>query len=67
MERTMLIGNLIGVLRTWLREDAGLSELSRLTDRELADLGLTRWDIDGAAWLAARTACAEPASLLRHD
>ena len=62
----MLIGHLVGRLRSWLREDMSLNELSRLTDRELADLGLTRWDIDGTAWRAAQTSC-EPASLLRHD
>ena len=61
----MLIGHLIGKLRAWLRHDTTVDELSRLTDRELADLGLTRWDVDGVAWRAAQTAC-EPASLLRH-
>ena len=63
----MLIGNVIRMLRTWLRDDASLNELSGLTDRELADLGLTRWDIEGTAWRATRTARTESASLLRHD
>jgi len=63
----MFAGHLIATLRTWLRRNASLNELSRLTDLDLQDLRLTRWDVDGAAWRAARSARAEPASLLRDD
>jgi uncharacterized protein YjiS (DUF1127 family) len=37
-------------LRAWRRYNASLNELSRLGDRELADIGLTRSDIPRIAW-----------------
>jgi len=36
--------------RKWRRYDQGLSELARLTDRELADIGISRTDIYRIAW-----------------
>jgi uncharacterized protein YjiS (DUF1127 family) len=49
----MLLGHFIRMLRTWRRYHACVRELSRLDDRELADIGLTRSQI---SWVAFRTA-----------
>jgi uncharacterized protein YjiS (DUF1127 family) len=49
----MLLGHLIRTLRTWRRYRACVRELSRLDERELADIGLTRSQI---TWVAFRTA-----------
>jgi uncharacterized protein YjiS (DUF1127 family) len=49
----MLLGHLIRTLRTWRRYRTCVRELSRLDDRELADIGLTRSQI---SWVAFRTA-----------
>ena len=35
---------------TWKRYGAAVSELSHLSDRELADIGVTRSDIPRVAW-----------------
>ena len=40
--------------RAWWRYEASLRELSRLGDRELADIGLVRSDIPSVAWESAR-------------
>ena len=37
----------------WKRYNQSLSELSRLGDRELADIGISRSDIQRVAWNAA--------------
>ena len=37
-------------LQSWKRYNASLNELSRLDDRELADIGLNRSDIPRVAW-----------------
>jgi uncharacterized protein YjiS (DUF1127 family) len=34
----------------WRRYNSGLSELSSLSDRELADIGISRADIYRVAW-----------------
>jgi uncharacterized protein YjiS (DUF1127 family) len=36
--------------RAWRRYNASLRELTRLGDRELADIGITRSDIPRIAW-----------------
>jgi uncharacterized protein YjiS (DUF1127 family) len=44
---------LVAILRfiqVWKRYNASLRELSRLGDRELADIGITRGDIPRIAW-----------------
>jgi uncharacterized protein YjiS (DUF1127 family) len=46
----MFLSNVIGVFRQWRRYNQSLRELSRLGDRELADIGLRRGDIPRAAW-----------------
>lgn len=37
-------------IRAWKRYHVNLRELSRLNDRELADVGLSRSDIPRVAW-----------------
>jgi uncharacterized protein YjiS (DUF1127 family) len=46
----MLITHIIRFLRSWRRYQQSLRELSRLGDRELADIGLCRGDIPQVAW-----------------
>lgn len=41
----MLLSTVITKFRNWLRYRETVRELSRLTDRELDDLGISRWDI----------------------
>jgi len=41
---------IVRLFQVWKRYNASLSELSRLGDRELADIGLTRGDIQRIAW-----------------
>jgi uncharacterized protein YjiS (DUF1127 family) len=48
-EIIMLVA-IINFLRAWKRYNAGLNELYRLGDRELADIGITRGDIPRVAW-----------------
>ena len=48
-EINMLVA-IINSLRAWRRYNAGLNELYRLGDRELADIGITRGDIPRIAW-----------------
>jgi uncharacterized protein YjiS (DUF1127 family) len=55
-ERSMLFSTLMEAYRDWRRYNAGLSELSRLSDRELADIGISRADIYRVAWDNARKA-----------
>jgi len=38
----------------WKRYGAAMQELSQLSDRELADIGITRADIPRVAWDHAR-------------
>jgi uncharacterized protein YjiS (DUF1127 family) len=52
----MLLATLTRWYREWRLYDRGLSELSGLTDRELADIGISRNDIYRIAWDNARKA-----------
>jgi uncharacterized protein YjiS (DUF1127 family) len=52
----MLLTNLIRFLQRWRRYNRSMRELSQLTDRELADIGLTRGNIPATAWEAAQSA-----------
>lgn len=45
----MLIAYLLERYRAWLRYRQTLNELRRLSERELADVGLNRYDIDTTA------------------
>jgi uncharacterized protein YjiS (DUF1127 family) len=49
-----MFASLIRFLREWRRYNQSLNELSRLGDRELADIGISRSDIQRVAWGAAR-------------
>src|ERR1700730_6845427 len=49
-KETKMLAAVINFLRAWKRYNAGLNELYRLGDRELADIGLTRGDIPRGAW-----------------
>lgn len=44
---------ILAKIRSFFRFRENLKQLSVLTDRELADIGLTRGDIETAAWRAA--------------
>ena len=46
----MFLTHLVGIYRQWRRYNQSLSELNRLGDRELADIGITRGDIPRVAW-----------------
>jgi uncharacterized protein YjiS (DUF1127 family) len=41
---------IIRFVQAWKRYNRSLSELSRLGDRELADIGISRSDIPRVAW-----------------
>jgi uncharacterized protein YjiS (DUF1127 family) len=49
----MLI-SIIRFIQAWKRYNKSLSELSRLGDRELADIGISRSDIPRVAWESAQ-------------
>ena len=49
-----MLSHLIRLLRAWRRYEMSLRELSRLGDRELADIGVARSDIPRVAWESAR-------------
>ena len=44
---------LVRMIREWKRYIRSVTELSRLGDRELADIGISRSDIQRVAWSAA--------------
>lgn len=48
-----MLSHLIRMFRTWRRYETSVRELSRLGDRELADIGVTRSDIPRIAWETA--------------
>lgn len=50
----MLFAALIERVRIWRRERETLSELKRLTDRDLTDIGIHPADIEAIARRAAR-------------
>jgi uncharacterized protein YjiS (DUF1127 family) len=60
----MLLSHVVSALRAWRRYSATVRELSLLTDRELADLGLMRSQIGSVAyrcaWDGASTVDADP-------
>ena len=52
-EKNTMIAALARFIQEWKRYNQSLSELSRLGDRELADIGISRSDIPRVAWNAA--------------
>jgi uncharacterized protein YjiS (DUF1127 family) len=52
----MILTHVIRFLRRWRRYNQSVRELSRLGERELADIGITRGDIPAVSWDAAQSA-----------
>ena len=50
----MFLAKLIRLYRSWRTYERSVSELSRLDDRELADIGISRAEIAAVAWGAKR-------------
>jgi uncharacterized protein YjiS (DUF1127 family) len=50
----MLLAKLIRMFRAWRSYDRSVRELSRLNDRELADIGISRSDIPAVARSSAK-------------
>ena len=48
-----MIAAIVRFLHEWRRYNKSLNELSRLGDRELADIGISRSDIVRVAWDSA--------------
>lgn len=48
-----MLASIVCFFREWRRYNQSVSELSRLGDRELADIGISRSDIQRVAWNAA--------------
>jgi uncharacterized protein YjiS (DUF1127 family) len=46
----MFLSSIVRLIRRWFRYDANVRELSRLGDRELADIGISRSEIVRIAW-----------------
>jgi uncharacterized protein YjiS (DUF1127 family) len=45
-----MFASIVRFVRAWRRYNHSLRELSRLGDRELADIGISRSDIRRVAW-----------------
>jgi uncharacterized protein YjiS (DUF1127 family) len=50
-----LFSNLVRMVRMWRDYDRSIRELSRLGDRELADIGICRSEIQRVAWENSRS------------
>jgi uncharacterized protein YjiS (DUF1127 family) len=46
--------SIVRLVQAWKRYGVAVDELSHLSDRELADIGITRGDIQRVAWEQAR-------------
>lgn len=51
-----MFANLVRLFQAWKRYNQSVNELSRLGDRELADIGISRSDIQRVAWTASKGA-----------
>jgi uncharacterized protein YjiS (DUF1127 family) len=51
--RIEMLTTIVRMFRAWKRYNQSLAELSRLGDRELSDIGISRSDIQRIAWNAA--------------
>lgn len=49
-----MFASIVRMIRAWKRYNRSLSELNRLGDRELADIGISRSDIPRIAWGASQ-------------
>jgi uncharacterized protein YjiS (DUF1127 family) len=52
----MILAHITRFLRQWRRYNQSVRELSRLSDRELSDIGLSRAEIAAASWKACQSA-----------
>ncbi|MEJ0077044.1 MAG: DUF1127 domain-containing protein [Alphaproteobacteria bacterium] len=52
----MLISRMVRMVRAWRRYNQSVRELTRLNDRELADIGVSRSEIGRVSWDHARSA-----------
>ena len=50
----MFLAKMIRMYRAWRNYERSMSELSRLDDRELADIGISRGEIPAVSWGAKR-------------
>jgi uncharacterized protein YjiS (DUF1127 family) len=55
-KRPPMFATLIRFIHQWKQYNRSLNELSRLGDRELADIGIGRSDIQAVAWKSAHQA-----------
>ena len=55
---------MLNMISNWRRRRSAVSQLSRLADRELADLGIQRQDIKAVARLASVTSRDEVAAVV---
>jgi uncharacterized protein YjiS (DUF1127 family) len=55
-EENQMLASIVRFLNAWRRYNRNLNELSRLGDRELADIGISRSDIPRVAMTAAERA-----------
>jgi uncharacterized protein YjiS (DUF1127 family) len=53
-KRKAMFAAIVRFVREWKKYNRSLIELSRLGDRELADIGISRSDIHRVAWNAAQ-------------
>ena len=49
-----MFATIIRFIHQWKRYNRNMNELSRLGDRELADIGINRSDIQTVAWQAVQ-------------
>jgi uncharacterized protein YjiS (DUF1127 family) len=49
-----MFASVVRFIQSWKNYNRSLRELSRLGDRELADIGISRSDIPRLAWSAAQ-------------
>ena len=52
-KKDTMFAALVRFIQEWKRYNQSINELSRLGDRELADIGISRSDIPRVAWNAA--------------
>ena len=50
----MILAKLIRLYRAWRNYERSMNELTRLDDRKLADIGISRAEIPAVAWGAKR-------------
>jgi uncharacterized protein YjiS (DUF1127 family) len=51
MSKLNIFSRYINYLKTWREHRETIKQLNQLTDTELADIGITRCDIDRLIWL----------------